>query len=226
MLAVRDTGSGMDREVLERVYEPFFTTKDVGEGSGLGLSMVYGFAKQSGGDVRIYSEPGRGTTIKLYLPRLDEGGDRPGDGAAPPSPRGHGETVLVVEDDPDVRALADQLLAGLGYRVRSAADARAGLRLLRQMPHIDLLLTDLVLPGAMSGLEFAAEARRHDPAIRLLFMSGYAEAAARRRHALPQDADLLDKPFRKRELAHKMRAVLDRPGPHEPDGGGRAPSSS
>ena len=165
--------------------------------------------KQSGGDVRIYSEPGHGTTVKLYLPRADAGGDSPDSDSAMRTPSGHGETVLLVEDDPDVRALAERMLEDLGYRVLSAADARAGLRALEDAPHVDLLLSDVVLPGGMSGLDFAAEVARRNPAIKRLFMSGYTGAAANRRRPLPAGADLLDKPFRKHNLGVKIRAALD-----------------
>jgi signal transduction histidine kinase len=210
MLAVTDSGTGMSPEVLERVFEPFFTTKEVGEGTGLGLSMVFGFAKQSGGHIAIYSEPGKGTTVKLYLPRTREKARRIEVAARVDVPRGRGETVLVVEDDGDVRELAVLLLQGLGYQVLEARDGKSGLAVLDEAPGVDLLLADMVLAGGMSGREMAAEAARRNGGLKVLFMSGYAENAAQLNGWVDKGSEMLQKPFRKRDLAIKVRSVLDR----------------
>ncbi len=210
VLEISDTGAGMERDVLARAVEPFFTTKEVGEGTGLGLSMVYGFAKQSGGELAILSETARGTTVKLYLPRSREA-VVPGEfAAAPDADRGHGETVLVVEDDDDARELARTTLEGLGYRVLTAEDARAGLAALETAPRIDLLFSDVVLPGGASGPDMAREAKRRFPELKVLFISGFAGSAAHTGTSLPRNADLLTKPFHKGELAQRVRAALDR----------------
>jgi prevent-host-death family protein len=209
MLAVTDTGSGMTSEVLAHAFEPFFTTKEVGEGSGLGLSMVYGFAKQSGGYVTLHSEAGRGTTVKLYLPRSDLSTQSAGEAATHDVPLARGETVLLVEDDADVRELAANLLDVLGYRVLEAPDASIALKILEGGAEADLILSDIVLPGGMSGVDLAKEVRRENPGVKFLFMSGYAEKA------LPlvglTGEELLSKPFRKHELAQKLRAALESP---------------
>ena len=211
VLAVTDTGTGMATEVLEHVFEPFFTTKEVGQGSGLGLSMVYGFAKQSGGQLTVFSEPGHGTTVRLYLPRA-EAIERHAEPEAPreATPRSRGEIVLVVEDNPDVRSLTTTLLGGLGYRVLEARDGKAALAILRESPRLDLLLSDVMLPGGMSGMELATEARRRRAGIKVLFMSGYADGdAVRPSVGLDGGAPLLDKPFRRDLLARKVRQILD-----------------
>jgi CheY-like chemotaxis protein len=209
VLAVTDSGSGMASGVLEHAFEPFFTTKEVGRGTGLGLSMVYGFAKQSGGHAAIYSEQGHGTTIRLYLPRTEAPADAPGP-AEQEAPQGRGETVLLVEDSADVRRLAERLLEDLGYRVFTAEDARTALGILERVPRPDVLLSDVVLPGGLSGPDLAKEARERYPGLQVLFMSGYAEHAARINGPVEQGAELLNKPFRKRDLALRLRAVLDR----------------
>jgi PAS domain S-box-containing protein len=209
-LSVRDTGTGMTPEVLEHAFEPFFTTKEVGDGSGLGLSMVYGFAKQSGGDVLVSSKAAGGTTVTMLLPRAQEATEAPVTEMMPPEPRGRGETLLVIEDDPEVRELTEAMLESLGYRMLSAEHARAGLAILKLEREVDLILCDVVLPGGMSGPELAQRARTIRPGTRVLFMSGYAEQSIRQRTPLPEGSDLLDKPFRKVELAQRVRAVLDR----------------
>ena len=209
MLAVSDTGSGMPPEVLEYAFEPFFTTKDVGEGSGLGLSMVYGFARQSGGQVTIHSEDGRGTTVKLYLPRA-EGSDQPvRKTVSALDPKARGEKVLVLEDDADVRQLAVSILRGLGYEVLQAQDGKAALAVLKGSPPVDLLLSDVVLSGGMTGPQVSDVARRIYRATKTLFMSGYAETALRDHRAVLDGAGLINKPFHRRELAQKVRAALD-----------------
>ncbi len=209
LLSVRDTGWGMAPEVLQHAFEPFFTTKDVGEGSGLGLSMVYGFAKQSGGHVTIYSEESQGTTVKLYLPRAEAGTVQPAAVQAAEVPRGREEVVLVIEDDPDVRDFAVEMLKGLGYIAVEVADASGARDLLSEDRQIDLVLSDVALPGGTSGLEFAEEARaiRHD--LKIIFMSGYPAESVKRNGALASDEVLLDKPFERRELAEALRKALD-----------------
>jgi PAS domain S-box-containing protein len=213
VLAVTDTGVGMAPEVLERVFEPFFTTKEVGKGTGLGLSMVYGFAKQSRGHVRIYSEVGHGTTVRLYLPRLT--GSDPTDrtalaGAATPSPRPRGgETILVVEDDAQVRAFVLRELRELGYRVLEAEDGPRALRLLESDAAIDLLFTDVVMPGGMTGYQLAEAGRRSRPSLKTLFTSGYTESSVQRVNKLDPGIRLLSKPYRKHDLATRIRAALD-----------------
>ena len=210
LITVSDSGSGMSGEIMAHALEPFFTTKDVGEGSGLGLPMVYGFAKQSGGDLVIHSEEGLGTTIKLYLPRAVDSGYRTESSAKTEMPRGQGETVLVVEDESGVRTLAEAVLGSLGYRVLAAKDGWEGLEILEKEPKIDLLLSDLVLPGGMSGPDFAKEAMRRVAELKLLFMSGHAESVVHHHRPLPEGADLVNKPFRRLELAQMVRAALDR----------------
>ncbi len=209
-VAVTDTGTGMPPEVVARAFEPFFTTKEVGRGSGLGLSMVYGFVKQSAGHVNIYSEPGHGTTIKLYLPKAVAAGEvaREAELSRRAQPMGD-ETILVVEDDPDVRAFVVAALGALGYRVMEAEDGPAALALLDQVSHIDLLLTDVVLPRGMNGRRVAEEVRKRYPRVKTLFSSGYTENAIVHHGTLDQDAELLAKPYTRGALAQKVRRVLD-----------------
>jgi CheY-like chemotaxis protein len=211
MLAVTDTGSGMAPEVREHVFEPFFTTKEVGAGSGLGLSMVYGFVKQSGGHVTVYSEPGEGTTIKLYLPRSTETEATEKKTATDQVPVARGETVLVVEDDPEVRTLAVALLSGLGYRIMEAATGPAALEQLGSTARVNLLLTDVMLPGGMNGRELAVEAEQCAPGVPVLYMSGYTEDAILHHGRLDAGAELLQKPFRRADLAGAVRRALDGP---------------
>lgn len=210
LIMVSDTGAGMSTTVKAHALEPFFTTKDVGEGSGLGLSMVYGFTKQSGGDLVVSSEQGRGTTIKLYLPRADDSGVQRDSVENIETPFGGGEIVLVIEDEPSMRSLAKALLGSLGYQVLTAKDGPDGLEILKKEPKIDLLLSDVMLHGSMSGPEVASEAKRLISDLKVLFMSGYAEGAFSDQRPLPKDTDLLNKPFRRRELAQMVRAALDR----------------
>lgn len=209
VLAVSDSGSGMPSSVLEHVFEPFFTTKEVGQGTGLGLSMIYGFAKQSGGHVTIYSEEGKGTTVKLYLPRSGENAVPCGPEDLADLPRGHGETVLLLEDDDDIRALAVRILEGMGYRTIAAARAEAAEETLAGAERVDLLLSDVMLPGAMNGPDFARKAREIKPALKILFMSGYpAEAARRNGFADLGGAPLLKKPLERRQLAEALHEAL------------------
>ena len=210
-LSVSDTGNGIPAEALEHVFEPFFTTKDVGKGSGMGLSMVYGFAKQSGGTVTITSTPGQGTIVHLYLPRSSEVADPPvARLAAADIPTADGEKILLVEDDNEVRALAVEMLTGLGYDIAEANCAEAALDLLNQSASFDLLLTDVVLPGAMSGPDLATKVRHLRPDIKELFMTGYAEGAFSGQMELHGASRILQKPFRKAGLATIVRDVLDK----------------
>ena len=201
----------MPPEVQEHVFEPFFTTKEIGKGSGLGLSMVYGFVKQSGGHVAIYSEEGEGTTIKLYLPRSTGTGTVERTPVTDEVPIARGETVLVVEDDPDVRTLAVALLSSLGYQVMAATTAAAALEELGSTTGVNLLLTDVMLAGGMNGRELATEAEQCAPGIPVLYMSGYTEDAIMHHGRLDTDAALLQKPFRRADLAQAVRKVLDGP---------------
>jgi signal transduction histidine kinase/CheY-like chemotaxis protein len=212
MLAVTDTGAGMDEAVKARIFEPFFTTKDVGQGTGLGLSTCYGIVKQSGGHVSVYSEPGRGTTFKIYLPQADRPAgpspERPASSALP----GGTETILLVEDDPALREMAATLLTRLGYKVWAAANGLEALSL-KQKPnvgHIDLLFTDVVMPH-MSGKELADRVSSMQPQTRILFTSAYTENAAIHQGVLDKGVALLQKPFTPSALAHKLREVLDQP---------------
>ena len=211
-----DSGIGIAEETLEHVFEPFFTTKEIGKGTGLGLSMVHGFAKQSGGNVTITSGPGEGTRVELYLPR-SVAHDEETIAARPPRniPSGEGERVLIVEDDADVRALAVDLLLGLGYEPVEADTAQAALEAIERTASINLLLSDVVLPGAMNGPDLAAEIRRRSPATKIVYMTGYAEQAFNNRGASDEPAHIIQKPFSKMDLARAIRSVME-------DGGTRA----
>ncbi|PCD02943.1 diguanylate cyclase [Sphingomonas spermidinifaciens] len=211
MVAVTDTGIGMPRETLARVFEPFFTTKEVGRGTGLGLSQVYGFVRQSGGQVKMFSQEHVGTTIRLYLPRFHgEDGVRDEEAVtAAPLPRRLDETIMVVEDDDDVRAYTVEVLRELGYRVLEAHDGTTALRLLeRRDTAIDLLFTDVVMPG-MSGSELVAKARAVKPALRVLYASGYTRNAIMQGGRLEPGIDLIAKPFTYEGLARKIRDVIE-----------------
>lgn len=206
MLAVSDTGTGMAPEVLGRVFEPFFTTKPEGKGTGLGLAQAYGFVKQSGGHIKIYSEVGHGTTIKLYLPRTRRQTDTLEVGLGQPA-KGGNEQILVVEDDPDVRAAVLDMLKELGYRVSHAENAESALALLRKEAP-DLIFTDVVMPGAIPTREFTRRAQEMHPRVRILYTSGYTQNAIVHNGKLDDDALLLSKPYRKDELARKLRSVF------------------
>ncbi len=207
MFAVSDTGTGMPQSVQEKAFEPFFTTKEVGKGSGLGLSMVYGFVKQSGGHIKIYSEPGHGTTIKLYLP--------PGEGiteaTAPIAPQAEGgaETIFVVEDDTLVRNFVTAQLDSLGYKTVAAADSRAALQLIEAGQAFDLLFTDVVIPGGMSGRELADEVAKLRPGVKVLYTSGYTDNAIVHHGKLDDGVMLLTKPYRRNQLAEMIRKALN-----------------
>lgn len=211
LVAVSDTGSGMGREVLDRVFEPFFTTKGIGQGTGLGLSMVYGFVKQSGGHVKIHSQPGAGTSVKLYLPRLLDGvGQPPSRESIGELPRGDGsELVLVVEDENDVRMLTLGTLRELGYEVLEARDSTSALHIIDNEPRIRLLFTDVGLPGGMNGRELADAARRLRPELKVLFTTGYARNAIVHHGRLDPGVELIGKPFSGADLALKIRQMLD-----------------
>jgi signal transduction histidine kinase len=206
-LAVGDTGMGIPPELMERVFEPFFSTKPEGKGTGLGLSMVYGLVKQSGGHVKLFSELGEGTTVKIYLPRALGAEDAPAD-ERPAAAGGGSETILVVEDDEGVCETAVGLLADLGYRVLKAGDAMAALSLIESGAAIDLLFTDVVMPGPLRGPELARKARDWLPGLAVLFTSGYTENAIVHGGRLDAGVELLSKPYTREALARKIRHVL------------------
>ncbi len=209
MIAITDTGAGMTKEVIEHVFEPFFTTKPIGQGSGLGLSMVYGFVKQSGGHIKVYSEPGHGTTVRLYLPRFAEKPEaEPAPYAPPLDVDRTGEVILVVEDDPDVRKLVLGMVESLGYRTISAIDGPSALETLDRVGKVDLLLTDVVLPRGMNGAALAKAAQQRQAGLHVLYMSGYTRNAILHNGALDEGVQLITKPFRKADLAAKLREVL------------------
>ena len=208
MLAVSDTGTGMGRDIIERAFDPFFSTKGEGKGSGLGLSMVYGFVKQSGGHVKIYSEIGEGTTIRLYLPRAMESEDVEVAVDAGPITGGT-ETVLVVEDDGEVRATVVEMLGDLGYRVLKAVDAQSALSVVESGVQIDMLFTDVVMPGTLKSPELARKARERLPDIAVLFTSGYTENSIVHGGKLDAGLELLSKPYTREALARKFRQVLN-----------------
>jgi two-component system, NtrC family, sensor kinase len=207
-IAVRDTGSGMPKDVIERAFEPFFTTKESGQGTGLGLSQVYGFVKQSGGHVKIYSEAGEGTTIKIYLPRFFGRASAAEEKAAAPRRGRSGESVLVVEDDSDVRDYVVETLASLGYKVFEAGEAESAMRLLDENPSVRLLLTDVVMPG-MNGRKLGEEARLRRPDLKILYMTGYSRNAIMHQGRLDIGVDLLQKPISSEQLASAVRRMLD-----------------
>lgn len=207
MLAVTDNGLGMSPEVRQRAFEPFFTTKSPGQGTGLGLSMVYGFVKQSGGHVHLYSEEGAGTTVRIYLPAISGAVISPSgrDGQVAAS---RGEIILVVEDDDRVRRLSLRRLKDLGYSVIEETSATAALQRIRRGEAVDLLFTDVVMPG-MTGIDLARAARQHRPDLKVLFTSGYAEPALSKGGLLTDNAEWLSKPYTAADLALKLRRLLE-----------------
>jgi CheY-like chemotaxis protein len=214
MISVSDDGAGMPPEVRERAFEPFFTTKEVGKGTGLGLSMVYGFAKQSNGHVTIYSEPGLGTTVRIYLPAgsttmVKAAAAEP---AAEALARPGANVILVVEDDLFVRNFAVNTLQGLGHQVIAAVDAQEALAKLHQPGRIDILFTDIVMPGSVNGLQLAEQARQIRPGMKVLLTSGYALETLASRGRLPQGVSILHKPYRKAELSQRLAEVLQTTG--------------
>ncbi len=207
---VSDTGTGMPPDVIAKAFEPFFTTKELGAGTGLGLSQVYGFIRQSGGHVKIYSEVGAGTTVKLYLQRhIEPSAKAEPAGTGPATPQGHGETILVVEDDGDVRAFTVEMLKELGYNVLAVTDGSSALRMLDAHREIMLLFTDVGLPGGMNGRQVADEAQRRRNNLKVLFTSGYARNAIVHHGRLDPGVELLSKPFTYASLGARVRRVLD-----------------
>jgi signal transduction histidine kinase len=209
-LCVTDTGTGMEADVAAHAFDPFFTTKPLGQGTGLGLSMIYGFARQSGGQIRIYSEVGKGTTMCLYLPRHD---DDPNFNDAANVPEaseslGDGEVVLVIDDEPSIRMLITDVLSDTGYSVLEASDGPAGLRVLQSAARIDLLITDVGLPGGMNGRQVADVARTLRPDLKVLFITGYAENALMGNGHLEKGMHVLAKPFEVERLAIKIRELV------------------
>jgi PAS domain S-box-containing protein len=210
MIAVSDTGTGISPENLEKVFDPFFTTKDVGKGTGLGLSMVFGFVKQSGGHVKIYSEVGHGTSVKIYLPRSSGLQETASEAEVSANVRGGNETILVVEDDVLVRKYVVTQIASLGYGTLQAANAAEALKLVESGVPIDLLFTDVIMPGGMNGRQLVETATKLRPALRVLFTSGYTENAIVHHGRLDAGVLLLAKPYRKPELARMIRVALSR----------------
>ena len=222
LLAITDTGHGMTPDVMAEAFEPFFSTKPEGKGTGLGLSMVYGFVKQSGGHIKIYSEVGFGTTVKIYLPRTLDAEDYPVAAASLPGDGGS-ETILVAEDDEQVRATVVEMMIDLGYRVLTAHDAASALNIIESGAHIDLLFTDVVMPGPLRSPELARRARERLPGLAVLFTSGYTENAIMHGGRLDPGVELLSKPYGGDALAAKLRQVLDgrfAPSPSEAAGEG------
>ncbi|QJD99155.1 PAS domain-containing protein [Massilia forsythiae] len=209
-LCVTDTGTGMTPDIVAKVFEPFFTTKPIGEGTGLGLSMIHGFARQSGGQVRIYSEVGQGTTVCLYLPRHygEAGADDAGRGRTEVARAGQGETVLVVDDEPSVRMLVTEVLEDLGYTAIEAADSVAGLKVLQSDARIDLLVTDVGLPGGMNGRQMADAGRERRPGLKVLFITGYAENSLIGNGHLKPGMQVLTKPFAVDLLGAKIKELI------------------
>ena len=209
-LCVSDTGSGMPPEVIARAFDPFFTTKPMGMGTGLGLSMTYGFAKQSGGTVRIYSEVGQGSMVCLYLPRhygAEDAAEAPPEiGAA--TPRGQGETVLVVDDEPSIRMLVADVLADAGFAAIEAKDGASALKVLQSATRIDLLVTDVGLPNGMNGRQVADAARTLRPDLRVLFITGYAENAMLGHGHLEPGMQVVTKPFAMETLARRIKELI------------------
>lgn len=208
VVSVTDTGTGMAPEIVAKVFEPFFTTKPIGQGTGLGLSMIYGFARQSGGHVRIDSKVGQGTTVGLFLPRANIDAVTPRKADAPLSPQGHGETVLVVEDDPTVRLLIIEVLEELGYRHHQAADAREALAIIDSSKTIDLMVSDIGLPD-INGRELAGQAQAARPKLKILLVTGYAEKAQERAGYLAPGMDIMFKPFSLDQLGLKIKEMTN-----------------
>jgi PAS domain S-box-containing protein len=211
LICVSDDGEGMPPDVLNRAFEPFFTTKEAGHGTGLGLSQVYGFIKQSGGHIKIYSEVGQGTTIKIYMPRFLRGvSGKEDELEAAPTTAAQQETILITEDDADLRVYLTEMLRGLGYRVRATSDPAAALAIIADLSQpIDLLLTDVVMPG-MNGRELAYQAQKSRPDLKVLYMTGYSRNAVVHHGRLEEGVELLQKPVTQAQLATRIRDILDR----------------
>jgi CheY-like chemotaxis protein len=208
---VTDTGSGMTPEVVARAFDPFFTTKPFGEGTGLGLSMIYGFARQSGGQIRVYTEVGKGTTMCLYLPRHDQGAGEEAEAEFRDSVQrtGDGKVVLVIDDEPTIRMLVAEVLEEAGYGVVEAADGPAGLKVLQSSGRIDLLVTDVGLPGGLNGRQVADAARVLRPDLKVMFITGYAENAAIGHGHLDKGMRVITKPFEMEDLARKLGEMME-----------------
>jgi CheY-like chemotaxis protein len=210
-LCVTDTGAGMSEETIGRAFDPFFTTKPLGQGTGLGLSMVYGFARQSGGQVRIYSEVGAGTTMCLYFPRHFGEAEESTEATASDSiEHGHGEVVLVVDDETVLRMLMLDVLQENGYRAIEAVDGPTAMKLLETDQRVDLLITDVGLPGGMNGRQIADAARLTRPNLKVLFITGYAENAVVGNGHLAPGMEVMTKPFEIAAFGHKVRDMIDR----------------
>jgi CheY-like chemotaxis protein len=209
-IVVTDTGTGMSPDVVARAFDPFFTTKPTGQGTGLGLSMIYGFVRQSDGHVKIVSEEGMGTTVKLYLPRHEGGLQMPGNSEQPPSELavGSGQTVMVIEDEPLIMMLILDTLEELGYKSIDAHDGPSGLRILQSSQRIDLLITDIGLPG-LNGRQVADAARLVRPDLKVLFMTGYAESAAKADGVLAPGMEMITKPFVIETFMQRIKELLD-----------------
>ncbi len=208
LLAVSDDGCGMNKETIDKIFEPFFTTKEVGQGTGLGLATVYGIVKQNKGFITVYSEPGKGTTFKIYLARhsnpvIDIAGKNPVD-----IPKGHGEIILVVEDEASILKFAKRILEELGYRVLDAKTPDQALKLAKEHPYdINLLITDVVMPG-MNGKELSSRLHECFPGLKTLFMSGYTANVIAHRGVLDEGVQFIQKPFSKKSMANKVRKTL------------------
>jgi CheY-like chemotaxis protein len=212
-ICVSDTGTGIPKDIVERIFDPFFTTKPIGQGTGLGLSMIHGFVRQSGGQVRVYSEPGEGTTMCLYLPRHT--GDLSDDAhgiEAPIAKQGAGETVLVIEDEAIVRLLIVEVLEEAGYTALEAEDGPSGLKILGSGARVDLLITDVGLPGGMNGRQVADAARVGRPDLKVLFVTGFAANAAVSGGLLEPGMAVVTKPFVMTELANTITQMIERQG--------------
>jgi CheY-like chemotaxis protein len=212
-VCVIDTGAGMTEAVREHAVDPFFTTKPLGQGTGLGLSMIYGFLSQSGGQIRIDSEVGKGTSVCLYLPRYNgtagEGDEVAAQSLSPTEGKG---TVLVIDDEPMIRMLAVNILEDLGYRTLEAGDGRSGLKLLQEHPQVELLVTDVGLPGGMNGRQVADAARVVQPALKVLFVTGYAESSVWKEGSPEKGMQVLTKPFNMDALAQKVGELFEQRG--------------
>src|SRR5258708_39586568 len=208
MIAVSDTGAGIPAALLERVFDPFFTTKEVGKGTGLGLSMVFGFIKQSGGHIKIYSEEGHGTSVKMYLPRATGLNQTAAEALISANIEGGSEVVLVVEDDALVRRYVTTQIESLGYTTLEASNAAEALNIVDTAGMIDLLFTDVIMPGTLNGRQLVDEALNRRPTLKTLFTSGYTENAIVHHGRLDSGVLLLAKPYRKSELARMIRLAL------------------
>lgn len=208
-LCVSDTGTGMSREVMARIFDPFYTTKPLGEGTGLGLSMVYGFVQQSNGQVRVKSEVGAGTTVCLYLPRYDGAPHHEGRIESPPITSGKDETVLLIEDERALRDIVEEVLRDAGYRVLTASDGSTGLQILNSETSVDLLVTNVGLPGGLNGRQVADAARVSRPQLKVLFITGYADVTNIGNELIDNGMEVMTKPFEINALTLKVHTLID-----------------